>query len=435
MELNWNDVLAEVSKKIPSMYYDPFIQPLTIKEFDRNEIFLHAPSTTIKEHVEKKYQQYIQDAIEKISGSRLKISISADVQSINPISNFVENRFNETQSVFHPDYSFENTLKGDSNALAITAAMEVVQKPGIFNPLYIYGRVGVGKTHLLQAIGKALQEKNENVKYLSISQFLTEFVYNLQIKNGLDQFRSRFQSYTCLIIDDIHQLNSTAEKTQEEFFQLYNFLFERNRQIIISADRPVHELPLQDRLRSRFLSGYQVEIKPPDSKIREMLIQKKSEDFSLNLSDTSIQFIQDNFKSDMRSITGCLNELSLYRKTYNLLLFSDEKVKEILESRIEKIGKIDIQHDRILDTVCEYYSQEKSQITSKSRKSEYIIPRHVSMYLIYEICNLNKTMIGKIFNTNHTTVISALKKVETNMKKDENFKRIVLGFRRKFELQ
>jgi chromosomal replication initiator protein len=434
-QFNWEEILKEVSKKVPTMYYSPFIQPLTFKSVDSDIITIYAPSKTIKDHVEKKYQQHIEEAVEKIVGTKYKITISLDSSIGHPISNFVESNFQDSSNQFHPDYTFDNFINGDSNLLVIQAAKEVVQTPGIINPLYIYGKVGIGKTHLVHAIGRELDNKLSSVKYISITQFLSEFVYNLQQKNGIDSFRAKYQSYKCLIIDDIHQLNSTAEKTQDEFYLLYNFLFERNRQIIITSDRPIHELPLQDRIKSRFLSGYQVELKFPDISVREKLIFKKSNELSLNLSPFAIQYIIENFKSDIRSILGSLNELSLYKRTFNLLILSDDKIREILESRIEKIGKTDIQYDKVIDSVCEYYSQEKLNVLSKSRRSEYIVPRHVSMYLLHEICNMNKSAIGKLFNTNHTTVISALKKVEKSIKNDDNFRRVVSGFKKKFEFQ
>jgi chromosomal replication initiator protein len=436
MTLSWPDVLQEVSKQIPPMYYDPFILPLSMENFDRERLVLRAPSAMVKDHVIKKYQHFIEDAVERVLGNKVQIEILADKESKKPLSGFVEDKFNEDIYHFNPEYTFQNFHTGESNLFAFSACKEVAQKPGSINPLYIFGKVGTGKTHLLQAIGSAIQKiPGQSVRYIPISSFLSEFVYNVQNKQNIEGFRSKYQSYTTLIIDDIHQLNSSAEKTQEEFFHLFNYLSERKRQIIIASDRPIHELPLQDKLRSRFATGYQVEIRLPDPKVRESIIVTRSRELSLELTKDSVSFIKENFRSDIRSLIGCLNELTLYKKTYNVLILPEDKIKDILESRLEKHGRVEVPSEKILDVVCEYYSQEKSNITSKSRRAEYIIPRHISMYLLFDICKLNKTTIGKMFQTKHTTIISAIKKINDRMKKDPNFKRIVEGFKKRFEFQ
>ena len=332
MTLSWPDVLQEVSKQIPPMYYDPFILPLSMENFDRERLVLRAPSAMVKDHVIKKYQHFIEDAVERVLGNKVQIEILVDKESKKPLSGFVEDKFNEDLYHFNPEYTFQNFHTGESNLLAFSACKEVAQKPGSINPLYIFGKVGTGKTHLLQAIGAAIQKiPGQSVRYIPISSFLSEFVYNVQNKQNIEGFRSKYQSYTTLIIDDIHQLNSSAEKTQEEFFHLFNYLSERKRQIIIASDRPIHELPLQDKLRSRFATGYQVEIRSPDPKVRESIIETRSRELSLELTKDSISFIKENFRSDIRALIGCLNELTLYKKTYNVLILPEDKIKDILE--------------------------------------------------------------------------------------------------------
>lgn len=436
MTLSWPEVLQEVAKQIPPMYYDPFILPLSMENLEDERLILKAPSAMIKDHVIKKYQHFIEDAVERVLGNKVQIEILVDKETKKPLSGFVEDKFNEDIYHFNPEYTFDNFHKGDSNLLAYSACMEVAQKPGSINPLYIFGKVGTGKTHLLQAIGSVLQKQpGQSVRYIPISNFLSEYVFNVQNKQNIEGFRAKYQSYTTLIIDDIHQLNSSAEKTQEEFFNFFNYLSERKRQIIIAADRPIHELTLQERLKSRFATGYQVELRGPDPKVRESIILQRSKQLNLELTSESVHFIKDNFRSDVRSLIGCLNELTLYKKTFNLLILPEDKIKDILDSRMEKQNKVEVPSEKILDTVCEYYSQEKINVLSKSRRAEYIIPRHLSMYLLFEICKFNKTTIGKMFQTKHTTVISAIKKINDKIKKDPNFKRVVDSFKKKFDFQ
>lgn len=434
LESIWPKILDEVSKQIPAMYFEPFISQLSLVEFKDDNLIIKAPSNLIKNHVEKKYQSVIADAAEKIGGSKYKIQIHIDSND-TPISSFIDTKFKDDTFPFNPDYTIDKFILGDCNRMAFMACKDAIDNPGKQNPIYIHGKVSVGKTYLLHAIGNALtkQHPNKPIKYISISDFLSEFVFNVQNRQAMDAFKLKYQSYQALIIDDIQNLNSSAEKTQEEFFAIFNYLFDRKRQIILASDRPISELPISEKLRSRFITGCQVEIQPPDETVRIGILKQKSKEANLQLSDSSIQFISDNFKTDTRALLGCLNDIQLYKKTFSLLFVSDEKVRELLENRLDKIKDLDINHEKIIDLVCERYTQSKKDILSKSRKAEFIIPRHICMYLLFEVCNMNKTIIGRLFNTKHTTVISAINRIKEMMKADPGFKRTVQAFQSQFE--
>ncbi|MDX1958555.1 MAG: DnaA/Hda family protein [Leptospiraceae bacterium] len=436
--MDWDLVLQEISKKIPDTYYKPFILPLTFEEMNDQVVILKAPSEIIKSHVENKYQKFIEEALETVSGDKFRIEINVD-EGTKPIATFLQDKFKDESFEFNPEYTLDQFIFSEMNKPLEIACSMILQKntSSSFNPFYIYGNIGVGKTHLLHALGAGLEKiyQSKSIKYISINTFLSEFVINVQNRQNLDSFRNKYQSYSVLIVDDMQYLTSIAEKTQDEFYNLFNFLFERKRQIILAADKPIADLSIQERLKSRFMSGTQVEILDPDSKLREEIISKKSQQLGLNLDPCSVTYISENFKSDIRAMTGCLNELSLYKNAYNLLILTDEKIREILRTRIEKVDKHENQSDNILNHICQYYSQEKSAILGKSRRSEYIMPRHVSMYLLYEICRMNKSQIGKMFNTSHQTVLSAIEKIELKLKNEEKFKRNIDSFRKKFELQ
>ena len=434
LESIWPKILDEVSKQIPAMYFEPFISPLSFVECKEDNLIIKAPSLTIKNHVEKKYQSLISDAAEKIGGFKLKIQIHTDSND-TPISNFIDTKFKEDSFPFNPDYTMDKFVIGDCNRMAFMACKDAIENPGTQNPIYIHGKVSVGKTYLLHAIGNALTKMypNKPIKYISIADFLSEFVFTVQNRQAMDAFKLKYQSYQALIIDDIQNLNSSAEKTQEEFFAIFNYLFDRKRQIILAADRPISELPINEKLKSRFITGCQVEIQSPDETVRIGILKQKSKEANLQLTDSSIQFISDNFQTDTRALFGCLNDIQLYKKTFSLLLVSDEKVKEILENRLHKIKDLDVSHEKIIDAVCERYTQSKKDILSKSRKAEYIVPRHICMYLLFEICNMNKTVIGRVFNTKHTTVISAINRVKEMIKEDLTFKKNVLSLKSQFE--
>ena len=203
MEQLWDKILEEVSKQIPAVYYGSFISPLSLLNYDDQKLVIVAPSKTIKNHVEQKYQHYIEEAIYKIGGSKLKVEINIDSQS-SFIGDLVNEKFKDNNLSFNSDYTFDEFAVGESNRLAFSACQEILKRPGEINPLYIHGGVSVGKTHLLQAIGRELQSKfpPNTVKYLPISNFLSEFVFTLQNRQSMEAFRLKYQSYSVLIIDD-----------------------------------------------------------------------------------------------------------------------------------------------------------------------------------------------------------------------------------------
>lgn len=431
----WEKILEEVSKKVPSVYYGSFISSLSLLSFDDSKITLSAPSEIIKNHVSQKYQHFIEEAASKVSGRNLSIEILTDSSpnQIQPISNFVEERFQDQNFEFHSEFTLKNFLVSESNILAYKICQQIIEKPASYNPLYIFGGIGVGKTHLLQAVGRALNHENFKVKYTTASSFLSEFVYSLQSKSSSENFRTKYQSYSCILFDDLQYLGSTAEKTQEEFYHLLNFYYERKKQIIVAADRPLSELPLQERIRSRLMIGQLVEIQKPNPEIRELLIRKKMEEFDLALSDESIQFLIENFPNDLRNLIGSLSELSFYKKIYGLLILPHEKVVTILNNRLEKQNNPQNTYEKIIDEVCEHFGQERKDVLSKSRRAELILPRHTIMYLLHDVCKMSKSQIGKIFSTNHSAVIPAIKKIEQKQKNDFQFAKFLNEIRRKHE--
>ncbi|MBE7412814.1 MAG: chromosomal replication initiator protein DnaA [Leptospiraceae bacterium] len=408
----WENIQKEISKNIPPAYFEPFIAPLTLIGFNEDKCSIKAPSLQIKNHVEKKYQHFIENAIFSIKGNRFKVEILLDTPA--ELKTIVEEKYSDDNFSFNPDYTFESFIVGETNQFAFSAAKEVGNRPGVLNPLYIFGEYGVGKTHLLHSIGSSLKKEQPwtTVKYIDILSFMFEFQYAVQNRTTMESFKIKYQSYNTLIVDDIQNLNSGAEKTQEQFFSLFNHFYDRRRQIIIASDRPSHELPIHDRLKSRFVTGVQVDIKAPSYDVRYKILKKHSDSLNLNLSENTLSFIAEKIIKDTRSLLGALNDLFLYKKTYNIMLLDDEKIKEIIDSRISYRNKIEISNDRIIDIVCSFFSQNKKDILSKSRKAEFIQPRHVCMYFLNELSGLNKTVIGRIFQIKHTAVIHAIKHVK-----------------------
>lgn len=435
MDQFWTKVLSEVSSNIPSQYYGPFISPLSLESYDADKLVIKAPSHTIKDHVQKKYKKFIEEAIAKIHGKELSIEFSIDDKPIHPISGFVEDKHSCQYPTINPDYKFDNFIAGESNRLVIMAAQEAANPQTAVTSLFIQGSLGVGKTHLMQAIANQRLFNNPHLKiiYTTLSSFLSEFVYSVQNRELMDKFRMKYLNCDSLYIDDIQHLNSGAEKTQEEFFYIFNHLCENHKQIIITSDRPCRDLPIQERLKSRMITGYQVELKQPDEEARIQLLIQKANPLQLNVSENAISYIAQNIKTDVRSLIGALNDIYMYKKAYNLLIISDDQVKDIIENRLLKLENLEYTQDKVINTVSEEFSVAKKDVLSKSRKAEFIIPRHLSMYLLFNVCHMNKTTIGRIFNTKHTTVINAIKKIDQRIEKDGAFARIVKSLIGKFQ--
>ncbi len=431
----WENIQKEISKTIPPAYFEPFIAPLSLLGFSDDKCSIKAPSLQIKNHVEKKYQHYIENAIYAVKGNRFKVEILLDTPV--QFKTVVEEKYSDDNFSFNPDYSFENFIVGDTNQFAFSAAQEVVKRPGTLNPLYIFGEYGVGKTHLLHAIGSMLKKEQPwtSVKYVDILSFMFEFQYAVQNRTTMESFKIKYQSYNTLIVDDIQNLNSGAERTQEQFFSLFNHLYDRRRQIIIASDRPSYELPIHDRLKSRFVTGVQVDIKPPSFDVRLGILKSHADSLNLNLSESILSFIAEKIPKDTRSLLGALNDIFLYKKSFQMMLLDDEKIKEILECRITFRKKIEINNDRIIDIVCSFFSQNKRDILSKSRKAEYIQPRHICMFFLNELCGLNKTVIGRIFQTKHTAVIHGIKHVKLLSEKNPEFSVILKKLQTEIELK
>ncbi|MGJ4745700.1 chromosomal replication initiator protein DnaA [Leptospira sp. SA-E8] len=421
MDPSWKRVLEEVSKEIPPTYFDKFIYTLQLESLTDDRCILIAPSSNIKTHVEKKYQNHIEEAIFRASGNRVPVEIVLEAAS--NLTEVLQEKFKDKSYSFNPDYSFDNFIVGNTNRLAFSAAMECVKNPAEINPLYLFGKVGVGKTHLLHSIGSEILKKEpwKTVHYVDIKSFMSEFLFALQSRDAIESFKIKYQSYNCLLIDDIQLLNTGAEKTQEEFFSIFNFLFERKRQIVIASDRPSSELPLHDRLKSRFVTGVQADIQPPDRDIRVGILEKNCQILNLGLSQEHIQFIADLIEDDTRALLGALNDLALHKRAFSHLFFTTTMIEEILKNRIFRKKNFQLSQDKVIEHISSLYNLDPNEVMGKSRKPEYVIPRHLCMYVLHKGFRLNKSQVGRMFSAEHTTVIHAVRNIENKIKEDKEF--------------
>lgn len=426
MELSWEQILEEVSKLVPPFYFKNFILPLKFRKFEGQEIFLTAPSSTIKTHVEAKYASAIETATYQIIGESYKLVLSLDnEESSLKMKDAIASRFDGSDAELNEEYTFENFCVSDSNRLALTAAKSISESPAKFNPLYLFGPVGVGKTHLLHAIGNEIKRRDpwKTIRYVNSISFLNEFIFTVRQNNrdSLESFKIRYQSYNVLLFDDIQFLNSGAEKTQEEFFALFNFLYERKRQIVIASDRPSYELPLHDRLKSRFVHGLQADIKEHDLQLRIGMFRQYSKLYDIPMSEDILAWLGANSEGDSRALLGIMNDLILFKKAYDYFVLPEDKIKEIANARLQTNRKrIGYNPDQIIDLLCERMHIARKDLLGKSRKADFITPRHLCMFLLHEILSLPKAQIGRIFSAQHSTVIHGIDKIQEKIASDVN---------------
>ncbi len=453
----WSECLSIIKGDVNSQSYKTWFEPIIPVSFDGTQLVVHVPSQFFYEWLEEHYYGLINKAVTTVVGTTINLVYSIEpekafsqdeyrhstinVQNLQQQSNqkgFVQaiQSLPPYQSYLNPRYTFDNFIKGESNQLARAAALAVANNPGgtSFNPLVIYGGVGLGKTHLIQAIGNhALSSKKaQRVMYVSSEKFTIEFVDSIQ-SDKTSEFSNFYRSMDLLIVDDI-QFFTSKEKTQDSFFHTFNALHQLGKQIILSSDRPPKELKgLDERLISRFQWGLTADIQPPDLETRIAILNRKSEDDGIDLPQDVIEFIAINVTSNIRELEGCLISLlakaSLENKDINVDL-----AREVLKIVVGEI-KTHISIEEIQRIVCEYFNIAEDLIRAKTRKQEIVNARQIAMYLSKELTNSSLKTIGLHFGgRDHSTVIHACQTVEEQTEKDQKFQLIIHQIKKKIEL-
>ncbi|MCM8766893.1 MAG: chromosomal replication initiator protein DnaA [Candidatus Omnitrophica bacterium] len=418
----WDMVLKNIEEKINnSRTFDLWIKPVKLMDIDENIMKLEIPNSSFEKNF-LPYIEILKEEVEKIFGFNPKFEI---VYSIDMPSEVKEDFF---EIPLNPEYTFENFIVGPCNRLAHAASVAVAQSPGVaYNPLFLYGGVGLGKTHLMQAIGHFVKEKsNAKIAYVPSEYFVNEFISSIKNKTT-HIFRNKYRNLDYLLIDDIHFI-AGKEGTQEEFFHTFNFLYDKRKQIILSSDKPPKEIKfLEKRLVSRFEWGLIVDLQVPDFETRVAIIKKKSELRKLNISDEIVFYIAEKIKENIRLIEGILNGIIA-----NINLLNRELDKNLIDEIIEgvysseKKEKKYINIKQIMNAVCEYFGLVPEEIKSKKRIKNIILPRQIAMYLGRELTNASLNSIAFEFGgKDHTTVLHACKKVKELMEKDKSLKDII----------
>ncbi|MDR3628498.1 MAG: chromosomal replication initiator protein DnaA [Ignavibacteriaceae bacterium] len=445
----WRDCLRTIKENVTLMTYNTWFLPIKPVELNSSTLKVQLPSQFFWEWIDEHYNTLINKTIHEVLGHDAKlayvISEEKEVEEIivHPSQAAVVPEVVEPQkpkqdfeSFLNPRYTFDNFIKGEGNQLARAAAGAISDNPGgtSFNPLFVYGGVGLGKTHLIQAIGnKILQNLPEKrVIYLSADMFTVEFVESIQ-NNTLNDFSNFYRKMDVLIIDDIQSLIG-KEKTQDLFFQIFNTLHQSRKQIILSSDKPPKDLKgLDDRLISRFQWGLTADIQPPDLETRIAILKRKSEDYGMSISSEILEYIANNITSNIRELEGCLIKLlanaSLNSKEINLEL-TKNIVKEIATD-----VKINITIEDITKCVCDYFKIDENKIRDKTRRKEVVNARQIAMYLAKELTKSSLKTIGLHFGgRDHSTVIHAYNSIETSMQTDLQLKDTVNLLRNNIEI-
>ncbi|MGL4523255.1 MAG: chromosomal replication initiator protein DnaA [Bacilli bacterium] len=428
----WNKALNYIEKKIPKPSYETWLQNTKVYQLKNDVLIVLAPNEFAQHWLETKYTSLVEETLYEITGAALSAKFIIQQNSEETFElpdkkpkKVTHDEIQESSfSMLNPKYTFDTFVIGSGNRFAHAASLAVAEAPAkAYNPLFIYGGVGLGKTHLMHAIGHYVQDHNPNAKvlYLSSEKFTNEFINSIRDNKAAD-FRNKYRNVDVLLIDDI-QFLAGKEQTQEEFFHTFNALHEESKQIIISSDRPPKEIPtLEDRLRSRFEWGLITDITPPDLETRIAILRKKAKADGLDIPNEVMLYIANQIDSNIRELEGALIRVVAYSSLINRDIDTNlaaEALKNIIPSSKPRIITIqDIQK-----AVGEHFSVKLEDFKAKKRTKSVAFPRQIAMYLSREMTDCSLPKIGEEFGgRDHTTVIHAHEKISKLIAIDDNLR-------------
>jgi chromosomal replication initiator protein len=428
----WNKSLLLIKEKVGENIFDLWFSPMKMVQIKDGQVTIEVPNRFYKEWIEDYHPNLIAEAVESTIASPVEVKYrfaTKEDAALKKMDAKLENRRTKLARkgiYLNPRYTFEGFVVGPSNQFAQAAAKAVSEMPGkVYNPLFIYGGVGLGKTHLISAVGNRVIDKRSdyNVLYVSAEQFTNEVVSAIR-HSRTEELKAKYRNLDLLLVDDV-QFIENKTTTQEELFHTLNALYERQRQIVLSSDRPPKEIrAVTDRLRSRFSMGLIADIQPPELETKLAIIHKKAEENRMKLPDDVAYYVASKIKSNIRDIEGCLIRLgahsSLTGSPINLSM-----AKTILRDFIRDEDR-PLTVEFILKTVAEYFGIRLQDIKARKRTKEIAIPRQIAMYLSRELTQASLSDIGKnVGGKDHATVIYACKQIEGKRAKDENFNRMI----------
>ena len=420
----WKNVLDRLRGQLSETTIDTWFDEINVITMEDSAFVLHCSNTFKKSTIEARFLRHIKEALKDIFSADLEVKILNDDQ----LSAYHGVAPDRPGALYESDaFTFETYVVGPSNKLAYAAAKAVAEKPGEnYNPLFIYGDSGLGKTHLLYAIAHQLQRRDNNAKivYIKGDEFTNELVN--AIREGKNaEFREKYRQATLLLVDDI-QFIAGKQQTQEEFFHTFNTLYESGRQIVLTSDRPPREMTqLEDRLRTRFEWGLMVDVAPPDFETRMAIIKTKAALLGVQLPDEISGYIAENVTANVRQIEGTLNKILAYRDLLGDQV-DEEAVSRAVRDMLKKSNEYIPSAEVITDYICKFYNMDSSVLYSQSRSRDVVNARNIAMYLIRRMTNLSLVDIGKKFGgRDHSTVLHSLDNVEQKMRSDPAFAEVV----------
>ena len=447
----WEDTLTHLELNLSSQHFSTWIKPLKLVKIEQDMVYLEVPNRFVLDWVKDNYSKLIQKILEELSAVnyRLQFSVTGQArdglprpgektENPNPPVNSQKKAVNNIHSAdinLNRKYSFEEFVSGSSNQFAYAAAMAVANNPATtYNPLFIYGGVGLGKTHLVNAIGNAILNKSPQMRicYYTSEKFMNELINSLRY-NRMDEFRNKFRSMDVLLIDDI-QFIAGKERTQEEFFHTFNALYESHKQIIVTSDKFPKDIPgLEERLRSRFEWGLIADIQPPDVETKLAILKMKAEQNSIKLPEEVALFLGNSVCSNVRELEGYLIRIGAYASLTSTPV-SIEMARDVLKDILVERNK-ELTVEEILKRVSSHFNIKISDIKSPKRLKAVVLPRQIAMYLSRQLTSSSYPEIGDRFGgKDHSTIIHAIRKIEKLMEEDfqlsstiENLKKELTG--------
>ena len=421
----WQKVLEVIEPEMVGISFDTWIKPLVPISMDEQSIYLKASSSYQKLTLDKRYKEIIKIGFKHVTGKEYDINFVLNNEKEEPITE-VTNNVSSGNSILNPKYTFDTFVIGENNRFAHAAALAVAESLGdAYNPLFLYGGSGLGKTHLMHAIGNFVLQQNPDAKvlYITSEKFTNELINSIQ-NNTTEEFRKKYRNVDLLLIDDI-QFFIGKERCQEEFFHTFNDLYENKKQIIISSDKPPKDInPLEERLKNRFEWGLLADIGKPDYETRCAILRKKCQLENRTIDDEILSMIALKVESNIRELEGVFNKIVAMASLTN---------SEITMSLAEKaIGDLERSSDKVITVdyiqyaVANYYNLDQNDFKIQRKTQDIAFPRQIAMYLSKQLTGLSLKDIGKEFGgKDHSTVIYAIKKVEDEMRLNPNTKTIV----------
>jgi chromosomal replication initiator protein len=413
----WGRVLELLAPEMTPVGFTTWIKPLRPVSLTEDTLLIATDSDIVRNMVAGRYIDLLKNTVKEVTGKDYNVTIT--IGNDNDFSPEEEDKDDDSPAA---KYTFDNFIVGNSNRFAQAAALAVAESPAAaYNPLFIYGGVGLGKTHLMHAIKNYILANNKNAKvaFVSSETFTNELINSIRDKKN-DEFRSKYRSMDVLLVDDV-QFIAGKTQTEEEFFHTFNALKDANKQIVLTSDRPPHEIKtLEERLRSRFEWGLICDVAPPDYETRIAILRQKAIDENISIDDSILAFIAEKITSNIRELEGVFNRVVAFRG----LVQEDitlESVMKVLKD-YSNDGKSILTPEYIVESCARFYSIAPEKFYSTSQKKDVSYARQVSFYLCKEILDISLQKIGQVFGRDHTTILYGIKKIEKDLAADPAFK-------------